>query len=78
MQLVQKEGGDGEDDPLLNPAHVLVGSRAENKQMANDFVDWLIESEGGQKVIREFKSLDGTVFYSAAPPRINRGVRPRL
>lgn len=75
---MQKEGGDGEDDPLLNPAHALVGSSAENKEMANDFVDWLIESEGGQKVIREFKSSDGTVFYSAAPPRINRVVRPRL
>lgn len=67
LMVLQKDGTDEADDPMLNPAHILVGSRAENKTMANMFVDWLIREDGGHKVVREFASRDGTVLYSPAP-----------
>lgn len=65
---MQKIGGDDEDDPLLNPAHALVSRDADNKPMANDFVDWLISDDGGQEVARTFMK-GGVVLYSAAPSR---------
>ncbi|KFY79807.1 hypothetical protein V499_01240 [Pseudogymnoascus sp. VKM F-103] len=47
-------GGVGtEDELLLNPAHALVGRHAQNKEMANEFIAWLISHSGGQRVIRE-------------------------
>jgi hypothetical protein len=40
---VYKEAFDAaEDDPLLNPAHVLMGHRARGKTLADDFVQWLV------------------------------------
>ena len=60
------EGGDDAKDTLLNPAHALVCSYGENKEMANLFVDWLIRSDGGQDVIRSF-AVGNIVLYSVAP-----------
>jgi len=54
---------------LLNPAHALVSSKAENSRLANAFVDWLISEDGGQAVVRNF-SKNGVVLYSAAPAPI--------
>jgi ABC-type Fe3+ transport system substrate-binding protein len=65
---MQKLGGDEEDDPLLNPAHVLIGTDATNKTLANEFTDWLIGAEGGQKVLETF-SAGGVVLYSPAPKK---------
>ena len=62
----QKEGGDEENDPLLNPAHALVGKYGKNKVMANEFVDWLIRDDGGQDVVRKFEA-NGMVLYTCAP-----------
>lgn len=67
LMALQKDGIDEADGSMLNPAHVLVGSRAENKAMAHNFVDWLIREDGGQKVVGELASKDGTVLYSLAP-----------
>ncbi|GLB40858.1 putative PBP superfamily domain containing protein [Lyophyllum shimeji] len=55
-------------DPLLNPAHVLLGSKADRKNVMNakSFMDWVVRSDGGQKVIREFMKYD-EVLYSEAP-----------
>ncbi|KAF8066542.1 hypothetical protein FPV67DRAFT_1195195 [Lyophyllum atratum] len=55
-------------DPLLNPAHVLLGSRADpgNREVSEGFMRWVVEKEGGQKVIREFVKF-GQVLYSEAP-----------
>lgn len=58
-----------EDDPLLNPAHILVGKYATNKETANNFVDWMIGGKG-QKIVREFE-VDGVVLYSGAPPGVD-------
>ncbi|KAK5675039.1 hypothetical protein LTS12_029583, partial [Elasticomyces elasticus] len=60
------EGKDDENDPLLNPAHVLVGTKAKNKQTANEFADWIIREDGGQRVVKSFKN-DGHVLYSPIP-----------
>lgn len=53
---------------MLNPAHALVSKEADNKEMANDFVDWLISEDGGQEIAKTF-TKSGVVLYSAAPPR---------
>ncbi|KEF56460.1 uncharacterized protein A1O9_08041 [Exophiala aquamarina CBS 119918] len=41
-----------EDGPLMNPAHGLVGTLAENRREADAFLEWLQSDEGGQKIIR--------------------------
>jgi hypothetical protein len=51
---------------LLKRADFVIGSKANNKQRANDFVDWVIRADGGQKVIGDF-SPNGTVVFSPAP-----------
>jgi len=55
-------------DPLLNPARVLLGSKADpaNANIWNGFMEWVVEKDGGQKVIREFEK-SGQVLYSEAP-----------
>ena len=60
------EGGDDEGDPLLNPAHALVCSYGENKEMANLFVDWLVRADGGQEIIKSF-AVNDNVLYTGAP-----------
>ncbi|KIJ98187.1 hypothetical protein K443DRAFT_680974 [Laccaria amethystina LaAM-08-1] len=62
-----KAGTDDADDPLLNPAHVLLGSNADlmNKDIANAFIMWVV-SEQGQHVVGHFKK-HGEVLYSKAP-----------
>lgn len=40
----------------MNPAHALVGRHAQNKEMANEFITWLISFNGGQRVIREVEA----------------------
>lgn len=67
LTILQKDGTDDANDPLLNPAHILIGTRAQNKAMANEFVDWLILEDGGQEVIGNFTSRDGAILYSRAP-----------
>ncbi|MCJ1253207.1 hypothetical protein MMC24_001018 [Lignoscripta atroalba] len=65
---VFKAGGDSEDDPLINPAHALVGTYGKNKATANEFVDWLVSADGGQEIIRTYSAdNNGSVLYSLAP-----------
>ncbi|KAK9357811.1 hypothetical protein V1504DRAFT_463197 [Lipomyces starkeyi] len=59
------EGGDSANDPLLNPAHALVGTAVTNKDMANKFLDWIIGPEG-QEVFKTF-AVNGVVLYTPAP-----------
>ena len=65
-EYFQAQGKDDEEDPLLNPAHLLVGTEAANKEMANKFADWMIKEDGGQKVIKEFQK-NGIDLYTTAP-----------
>ncbi|KIW52909.1 hypothetical protein PV05_08518 [Exophiala xenobiotica] len=67
--MVFKESFDAQqDDPLINPAHALVGSLAKEGDLAEAFADWLSQADGGQKVIRDF-ATNGTILYS--PVRMN-------
>ncbi|KAL7943783.1 hypothetical protein V8C42DRAFT_100954 [Trichoderma barbatum] len=63
--VIYKAGSDNADDPLLNPAHLLVGKKAPHAKVANDFAKWLV-SKRGQDVIIGFKK-DGQQLYSPAP-----------
>lgn len=60
------------DDPLLNPAHVLLGAKADpaNEVIWKKFIEWVKLPDGGQKVIKDFKKppgLGGEQLYSPAP-----------
>ncbi|RXW22430.1 hypothetical protein EST38_g3427 [Candolleomyces aberdarensis] len=63
-----KAGGDDPDDLLLNPAHVLLGAKANPEDIAVGmaFLDWVNDSLGGRKVVKEFKK-NGQVLYSEPP-----------
>lgn len=63
-----KAGSDDSEDPLLNPAHVLLGAKAdvEHLDLCRSFLDWVVSTDGGQKVIEEFKK-NGEVLYTKAP-----------
>jgi ABC-type tungstate transport system permease subunit len=64
--VIYKAGSDNAQDPLLNPAHLLIGKKAPNPNKAQAFAKWLVSSKG-QEVIKNFKK-DGQVLYSVAPP----------
>lgn len=53
-------------DVLLNPAHLLVGSRAREQEIAEAFAEWMGAEDGGQKVVEEF-AVNGAVLHSTAP-----------
>lgn len=63
-----KAGTDDANDPLLNPAHVLLGSNASvnDKDIASAFIKWVVSEPGGQYVVSQFKK-HGEVLYSKAP-----------
>ena len=60
-----KASTDDAADPLLNPAHLLIGANASNPDFARAFAEWSIGT-GGQKVIASF-SQHGEILYSIAP-----------
>lgn len=64
-----KAGSDDAIDLLLNPAHVLLGVKADLGQIdiwGALFMEWVVSADGGQKIIEEFKK-SGQVLYSPAP-----------
>ncbi|KAJ5388282.1 hypothetical protein N7509_010823 [Penicillium cosmopolitanum] len=63
--VIFKASTDEPSDPLLNPAHILVGKNAEYEKMADKFAQWAIGSEG-QKVITGFNK-NGQQLYTGAP-----------
>ncbi|KAH7384012.1 extracellular solute-binding protein family 1 [Pyrenochaeta sp. MPI-SDFR-AT-0127] len=62
---IYKAATDNEDDPLLNPAHLLVGRKARNQTLAYQFSEWAT-GPNGQSVITGFKK-NGQQLYSGAP-----------
>jgi len=66
---IYKAGGDSDpEDPLLNPAHVLLGANADpdNLPYAQSFMQWVVSATGGQHVIETFEK-NGEILYSKAP-----------
>ena len=67
------EGGDSDpSDPLLNPAHVLLGAQAKiaDRLIWQKFMEWVKLPDGGQRVIKDFKKPPGpggVELYSPAP-----------
>ncbi|KAF8314790.1 hypothetical protein DL93DRAFT_2097164 [Clavulina sp. PMI_390] len=62
---IYKAATDNATDPLLNPAHIIVGTRAQNVSFATKFAQWSI-SPPGQAVITNF-TKNGQQLYSGAP-----------
>ena len=72
---VYKEAADlelTEDDALLNPALLLVGSRmAEgSEEVVSRWVEWMKREGGGQKVVATF-ALGGAVLHAKAPTDVH-------
>ncbi|ESK92494.1 extracellular tungstate binding [Moniliophthora roreri MCA 2997] len=61
--VVYKAAGDNLTDILLNPCAAVLSSNPMDAALAGAFVDWLLDDEGGQKVVREFKK-DGEQLYT--------------
>ncbi|KAF7717964.1 Uncharacterized protein PECH_004666 [Penicillium ucsense] len=62
---IYKAATDDPSDPLLNPAHILIGKGAKNEKMADEFTQWAISADG-QQVITSFKK-NGQQLYTGAP-----------
>lgn len=63
--IIYKAATDEADDPLLNPARLLIGKAAKNSKIVQSFADWLV-SQSGQRVIADFKK-NGQQLYGPAP-----------
>jgi ABC-type tungstate transport system permease subunit len=62
---IYKRGTDDVKDLLLMPGHLLVGGKAKDLALANDFAAWAVGSEG-QDLIRKFTNKAGEVINSPA------------
>ncbi|KAL4876747.1 hypothetical protein BJY04DRAFT_139204 [Aspergillus karnatakaensis] len=62
---VFKHGQDDPKDILLMPAHLLVGAKAQDLTLAQDFAAWATGTEG-QAAVKGFKK-NGEQVYSTAP-----------
>ncbi len=62
---VYKQGLDDDpNDPLLSPAHLLLAKK--HTDLHNAFVEWVIDKNGGQAIIRTFPTEENPL-YSEAP-----------
>jgi ABC-type tungstate transport system permease subunit len=71
-RLVLYKRGEDDDpaDPLLNPAAVLLGGNIceQNLKLAQGFIDWMVDPEGGQMVVKNFKRPGSEEYlYTMAP-----------
>ena len=67
---VFKKGGDDPNDSLLSPGSVLLGARVcdKNSALAQGFISWMVDHNGGQAVVRGFQKPGSSEFvYSEAP-----------
>lgn len=63
---VYKAGSNDSNDMLLNPAHVLLGPQAKHAEICAQFMEWVVSSDGGQKIIAGFQK-NGQLLYNKAP-----------
>ncbi|KZS96901.1 hypothetical protein SISNIDRAFT_450659 [Sistotremastrum niveocremeum HHB9708] len=63
--IYKKSTGD-EDDLLLNPAHVLLRTGAQDNIYATAFMRWMASADGGQAVVANY-AINGDVLYLPAP-----------
>lgn len=60
---------DQDEKKLLNPCHVLLGAKADpaNLDTATTFMDWLVQGDGGRRVVREFGRNGEDGFFEPPP-----------
>jgi ABC-type tungstate transport system permease subunit len=63
--VIYKAAADNEDDPLLNPAHLLIGMNPQDETVALNFAAWAT-SPAGQSVITSF-TKNGKQLHKGAP-----------
>ncbi|KAJ3887058.1 hypothetical protein GG344DRAFT_56358 [Lentinula edodes] len=56
--------GDAKGGILLNPCNALLGCSPLDKDVAVEFMRWVVKPDGGQRVVKEFVSGDGEMIYS--------------
>ncbi|KAJ3934051.1 MAG: hypothetical protein NXY57DRAFT_1037126 [Lentinula lateritia] len=61
---ITAENGEEDTRTLLNPCNALLGSSPLYKDLAVEFMRWVVKPDGGQKVVKEFISGDGEMIYS--------------
>ncbi|KAM4067085.1 PBP superfamily protein [Hirsutella rhossiliensis] len=67
LAVIKAGGDDDPEDPLLNPARLLIARNATNAATADAFARWLV-GERGQAVVEGFTSkTSGEKMYSRAP-----------
>ncbi|KAF9261636.1 hypothetical protein L218DRAFT_930464 [Marasmius fiardii PR-910] len=69
-KLLIYKGADSTEDEmvLMNPCSALLASDAANKEIAEEFMKWLVNDDGGQQVIKEFKK-NGERLYTPRPTK---------
>jgi len=66
FEIYNEGGNEDPADPLLNPAAALLGAKARDMELARMFMHWLVQPDGGQRVVRTFER-NGFIIYSEAP-----------
>jgi len=61
-----KQGHVLKGDALGNPAHALLSPHAQDKQLAVLFLKWMLWSQGGQEIIRNFR-VNGVPLHGLSP-----------
>jgi hypothetical protein len=71
LTVIYKQGGDVDpDDPLLNPASVLLGANvcSDNVDLAKAFMSWMVNATGGQQVVATYSQPGVSGYlYTTAP-----------
>ena len=63
---IYKAGSEeGDNQMLLNPCSAVLGAKPLDQNLSGVFIKWLLDAEGGQKVVSEFKK-NGEVLYTPA------------
>jgi ABC-type tungstate transport system permease subunit len=63
LRIYQRGDRNDPDHWLLNPGRALLGAQAAEKDLASMFLDWLIDDNGGPKVVATFEK-NGQVLFS--------------
>ena len=64
MDGTEQEGKKG-TRALLNPCSALLGVKPLDEGLSAVFMDWLMDLNGGQRVVAEFKK-NGQILYTPA------------
>lgn len=63
LRIYQRGDQNDPDHWLLNPGRALLGAKAAERELADMFLHWLIDDDGGPKVVATFEK-NGQVLFS--------------